>query len=285
MRRLRWLVQPSSPSRSGSPSTTPGTCPCSTRRRCTATSSTPPSTRRCSPPAWGSGSACSGRCPSPRGSAPPPGSRTCIVVRFASTVIANVFLWSSSPFCPDYVELARAHGIDAAADQSLAGAIWMIEGSIVTICVLGWLFVRWMRQGEEAQELVEHARARGIELDLARARRAVAAGAGARLRARLDSEDGAAQQHDTDDDGGDGDHVEQEAERLRLRAQRVRCTALDDVDREVDDDPHHVDEVPVDARHLHAAVGLGARSGRGTTGSSRTAAASGRWSRARRAGR
>src|SRR5207342_2971870 len=33
--------------------------------------------------------------------------------------------------------------------------------------------------------------------------------------------------------------------------------ALQDVDRRVDDDPHHVDEVPVDARHLDAAVLLG----------------------------
>ena len=144
-----------------------------------------------------------------------------LVVRFAGTIMANVFLWSSSPFYPDYVALARARGIDAAADQSLAGAIWMIEGSIVTICVLGWLFVRWMAQGAEAEELVEHARGRGIELDPARARRAVAAGAGARLRARLDSEDRAAQQDETDDDGGHHDHVEQEAERLRLRAQRI----------------------------------------------------------------
>src|SRR3712207_575101 len=32
---------------------------------------------------------------------------------------------------------------------------------------------------------------------------------------------------------------------------------LDDVDRQVDDDPHDVDEVPVDARHLDAAVLLG----------------------------
>src|SRR5215210_3714388 len=131
-----------------------------------------------------------------------------LVVRFAGTAIANVFLWSSSPFYPDYVELARAHGIDAAADQSLAGAIWMVEGSIVTICVLGWLFTRWMAQGAEAQELVEHARAHGIELDPARARRAVAAGAGARLRRRLDSEHGAAEDDEPADDGGDHDHVE-----------------------------------------------------------------------------
>jgi putative membrane protein len=142
-------------------------------------------------------------------------------VRFAGTVIANVFLWSSSPFYPDYVELARVHRIDAAQDQSLAGAIWMIEGSVVTICVLGWLFVRWMSQGQEAEELVELARAKGVDLDPARARRAVAAGAGARLRARVESEDGPPEQDEDGDQGGHGDHVEQEAERLRLRAQRV----------------------------------------------------------------
>ena len=116
-----------------------------------------------------------------------------LVVRFAGTVIANVFLWSSSPFYPDYVALAKANGIDAAEDQSLAGAIWMIEGSIVTICVLGWLFTRWMRAGRGGRGARRvRARRSGIELDPARARRAVAAGAGARLRARLDSEDGAA---------------------------------------------------------------------------------------------
>src|SRR6185503_18622001 len=32
------------------------------------------------------------------------------------------------------------------------------------------------------------------------------------------------------------------------------ASGLDDVDRGVDDDPHHVHEVPVDARHLDPAV-------------------------------
>ena len=144
-----------------------------------------------------------------------------VTVRFAGTVIANVFLWSSSPFYPDYEALARENGFDAAADQSLAGAIWMVEGSVVTICVLGWLFTRWMAQGAEAQELVEQARRRGVELDPARARRAVAAGAGGRLRRRLDSEDRAAEGDEAGDDDGDRDHVEQEAERLRLGAEGV----------------------------------------------------------------
>src|SRR4051812_12699498 len=35
------------------------------------------------------------------------------------------------------------------------------------------------------------------------------------------------------------------------------CTALEDVHRRVDHDPHHVDEVPVDPRDLHSVVGVG----------------------------
>src|SRR5215211_8783293 len=39
-----------------------------------------------------------------------------VTVRFAGTVIANVFLWSSSPFYPDYEAVARENGFDAAGD-------------------------------------------------------------------------------------------------------------------------------------------------------------------------
>ena len=133
-----------------------------------------------------------------------------LVVRFAGAIIANVLLWSNTSYYDVYGDVE---------DQSLAGAVWMIEGSVVTIGVLGWLFVRWMTQGEQAQELVEQAARRGIELDPARARRAVAAGAGDRLRRRL--EDGAAEQDQAGDDGDHDDDVDQEAERLRLGAEGV----------------------------------------------------------------
>jgi putative membrane protein len=139
-----------------------------------------------------------------------------VAVRFAGAVIANVLLWSGTAY---YGVYKGVPGVDAVEDQSLAGAVWMIEGSVVTIGVLGWLFVRWMSQGEQAQELVEQAARRGIELDPARARRAVAAGAGERLRRRL--EDGAAEQDQSDDDGDPDDDVDQEAERLRLGAEGV----------------------------------------------------------------
>ena len=80
----------------------------STRRRCTATSSTRPSTRRCSPPAWALWIGLLGPLPKPAWFGAAAGLAYVLVVRFAGTIIANVFLWSSSPFYPDYVELARA---------------------------------------------------------------------------------------------------------------------------------------------------------------------------------
>src|SRR5688572_9987847 len=52
------------------------------------------------------------------------------------------------------------------------------------------------------------------------------------------------------------------ATRTYIRKRNASCSllkglstpALEDVDTRVDEDPHHVDEVPVDARHLDAAV-------------------------------
>lgn len=110
------------------------------------------------------------------------------VVRLAGAAIANAFIWSGNPFYPAYDDIARSRGLDATADQSIAGVIWMLEGSVVTLGVFAWLFSRWMSQGEAAQELVEFAEARGIRLETARARRAVAAGAGDRLRRRIEHE-------------------------------------------------------------------------------------------------
>ena len=68
----------------------------------------------------------------------------------------------------------------------IAGTLMMIEGSIVTIVLLGWLFLKAARESEERQQLVELASARGIELSERRVARAVAAGRGDELRRRLD---------------------------------------------------------------------------------------------------
>jgi putative membrane protein len=80
----------------------------------------------------------------------------------------------------------RAHDISPQTDQVVAGGIMMVEGSILTICLFGWLFLRSAREGEERQELIELAAAGGFALDERRAARAVAAGRGAELRRRIE---------------------------------------------------------------------------------------------------
>ena len=57
----------------------------------------------------------------------------------------------------------------------------------MTIGLLGWLFLRAAREADERQELLDLARAHGVELTEQRAARAVAAGRGDELRERIDA--------------------------------------------------------------------------------------------------
>jgi putative membrane protein len=111
-----------------------------------------------------------------------------IAVRLTSTVLANVFVWSQAAFFSVYAPGEREHGISPQSDQVVAGSIMMVEGSILTICLFGWLFLRTLREAQERQELLELAAAGGVALDEDRASRAVAAGRGAELRARIEQE-------------------------------------------------------------------------------------------------
>jgi len=107
-------------------------------------------------------------------------------VRLTGALLGNVFLWSESVFYPDYRAGEASWDITPLQDQGAAGTIMMIESSIVTVLLLGWLFVKAARESEEKQELLELASARGLELDERRAARAVASGRGDELRRRLE---------------------------------------------------------------------------------------------------
>jgi len=72
-----------------------------------------------------------------------------VVVRLVSTLIANVFLWSGEIFYAPYTDVGLS-------DQAAAGAILMVEGSLVTIAAFAWLFLRLFSEGERRQELLEH---------------------------------------------------------------------------------------------------------------------------------
>ena len=109
-----------------------------------------------------------------------------VAVRFTGALLANVFVWSESVFYPAYRDGQARWDISPLEDQGIAGTIMMLEGSIVTVVLLGWLFLKAAREAEQRQELVEYATARGVELSERRAARAVAAGRGEELRRRLE---------------------------------------------------------------------------------------------------
>jgi cytochrome c oxidase assembly factor CtaG len=113
-----------------------------------------------------------------------------VAVRLAGTVLGNIFLWSGTVFYPFYLHGDALHHISPLADQNIAGAIMMVEESFLTLGLFCWLFLRTAREGEERQELLDYARAQGLELTDERAARAVAAGRGPELRRRLEARTG-----------------------------------------------------------------------------------------------
>jgi cytochrome c oxidase assembly factor CtaG len=76
-------------------------------------------------------------------------------VRAVETVLGNVFFWSGSVFYTVYYHQNRLWGLSALEDQGIAGAVMMIEGSIVTLVALAWLFLRMASEGELRQQLLE----------------------------------------------------------------------------------------------------------------------------------
>jgi putative membrane protein len=77
------------------------------------------------------------------------------VVRLVETALGNVFVWAGAVFYPVYAAGEELWGVSPLRDQGLAGAVMMIEGSLVTIAALAWLFLRLAQEGELRQELLE----------------------------------------------------------------------------------------------------------------------------------
>jgi putative membrane protein len=115
-----------------------------------------------------------------------------LIVRLAGALLANVFIWSGTAFYPDYRAGEAHHGVTALSDQGLAGSIMMIEGSIITIALFAWLFLRAAAEGERRQRLLDLAAERGVALDERRAARAVSAGRESELERRLREQSGVA---------------------------------------------------------------------------------------------
>jgi putative membrane protein len=78
-----------------------------------------------------------------------------VAVRLFATALGNAFVWSGGPFYDVYDDGGDYLGLSPEADQSLAGSLMMLEGSIVTIVAIAWLFLRMAQEGEIRQELLE----------------------------------------------------------------------------------------------------------------------------------
>jgi cytochrome c oxidase assembly factor CtaG len=108
-----------------------------------------------------------------------------VAVRLGALLLGNVFVFASRPFYGSYEHATSFWGLSPAADQSTAGAVMMIEGSLISFGLFAWLFVKAAREGQESQDLVEMAREHGVELTPERSARAVAAGTSELLRERI----------------------------------------------------------------------------------------------------
>jgi putative membrane protein len=109
-----------------------------------------------------------------------------VAVRLAGSALGNIFLWSGTVFYPYYLQSDSLHHISPIADQNIAGAVMMIEESLLTIGLFCWLFLKTARESEERQDLLDFAGRHGVALSEKRAARAIAAGRGDDLRKRLE---------------------------------------------------------------------------------------------------
>jgi len=108
-----------------------------------------------------------------------------IVVRFSGVILGNVLMWSGEVLYDVYAKGEAAWNIEPLADQSVAGVVMMVEGTIGGLGLIAWFFFKAAKEGIEKQRLLDLAWERGVELDPARAQRAVAAGQSARLERQL----------------------------------------------------------------------------------------------------
>ncbi|MDQ4072487.1 MAG: cytochrome c oxidase assembly protein [Actinomycetota bacterium] len=78
-----------------------------------------------------------------------------LVVRTAGAVLASVFIWASRPFYPWYAAGEGESGVSPVTDQAIGGLIMFVEGSVVTLLAFAWFFLRWLREAELRQRLVD----------------------------------------------------------------------------------------------------------------------------------
>lgn len=78
-----------------------------------------------------------------------------LVVRTAGAILASVFIWAGRPLYPRYAAGEHLAHTAPLTDQRIGGLIMFTEGGIVTLLVFAWLFLRWNRETERRQALLD----------------------------------------------------------------------------------------------------------------------------------
>lgn len=79
-----------------------------------------------------------------------------LVVRaLGCAILGNIFIWAGTPFYPYYAPGEREWGIARLTDQQVGGAIMFIWGALITVSLFSWMFLRWIREAELRQALLE----------------------------------------------------------------------------------------------------------------------------------
>jgi cytochrome c oxidase assembly factor CtaG len=98
-----------------------------------------------------------------------------IAVSLVGAGLAYTFAWAGNALYPIY----------GLADQGAAGGVMLVEQSVLSVGLLGWLLWRALQDAERRQLLAERAAAAGVPLDRRRIARAVSADGGEALARRL----------------------------------------------------------------------------------------------------
>jgi putative membrane protein len=106
-----------------------------------------------------------------------------LVMRVVSGMLATVLIFSGHAFYPDYAAGERLWGISALSDQRIGGGLMLVEGAFVTAVMFSWLFLRWTREAELRQQLIEAGHAPAVAARAARYGRSAIARSGLGTRA------------------------------------------------------------------------------------------------------
>jgi putative membrane protein len=93
--------------------------------------------------------------PGPRWFGTAPKAIYVLAVRTAGAILASAFIWAEAPFYPWYAAGEARAGIEPVTDQTIGGLIMFVEGGVVTLVAFAWLFLRWTREAELRQSLLD----------------------------------------------------------------------------------------------------------------------------------